>query len=84
MRESITYQMILEEGAVEALHSVILGLGRKRFGPPDEETTATLTAIEDVERLKLLCERLLDAKSWEELLVQPCAVVSEGKGSPRV
>ncbi len=68
MRESITYQMILDEGRVEALQEVILSQGRKRFGPPDDATTATLTAIEDVDRLKFLSNRLHDVESWQELL----------------
>jgi hypothetical protein len=68
MRESITYQMILDEGRVEVLQEVILSQGRKRFGPPDEAMIVTLTAIEDLERMELLAQRVFDAKSWQELL----------------
>ncbi len=71
MRESITYQMILDEGRVEALQKMILLQGRQRFGPPDEATTATLAGIEDLERLEFLCGQMLVAKSWQELLAQP-------------
>ena len=68
MRESVTYQAILDEGRVEALQKVVLRQGRKRFGPPDESTSANLAAMDDVERLEVLSERLLDATSWQDLL----------------
>ena len=70
MRESVTYQAILEEGRVEALQKTILRQGRKLFGPPDEGTTAAVTAIDDVQRLEFLSERLLDVENWHELLTQ--------------
>jgi hypothetical protein len=46
-------------------------LGKKRFGPPDEETTAALNAIADLPRLEDLTDRLLDVDSWQELLALP-------------
>ncbi|HEV3257507.1 MAG TPA: hypothetical protein VG013_11545 [Gemmataceae bacterium] len=70
MRESVTYMAILDEGRVEEARKIILRVGAKLFGPPDEGTTAALTAIEDLERLELLGEQLLDAKSWRELLAR--------------
>ena len=70
MRESVTYMAILDEGRVEEARKIILRQGRKLFGPPDESTTAALTAIEDLERLELLSEQLLDVKSWQELLAR--------------
>ena len=70
MRESVTYMAILDEGRVEEAQKIILRQGRKLFGPPDEGTTATLTTIEDLERLELLSEQLLDVKSWQELLAR--------------
>jgi hypothetical protein len=50
---------------------IILRQGRKRFGPPDDATAATLEAIWDVERLERMSERLLDANSWAEVLATP-------------
>ena len=70
MRESVTYMAILDEGRVEEARKIILRLGRKRFGPPDEATTATLASLEDLERLELLSEELLDVNSWQELLAR--------------
>ena len=84
MRDSDTYQAILEEGVekglekgreegrvegrVEELHRTLLRQGRKRFGEPDEATRRTICGIDDVERLEDLSDRLLDVSSWGELL----------------
>ncbi|HUY34966.1 MAG TPA: hypothetical protein VMV69_19620 [Pirellulales bacterium] len=68
MRESSTYMAILDEGRVEEARKIILRQGRKLFGPPDECSAATLTAIEDLQRLELLSEQLLEVKNWQELL----------------
>ena len=68
MRESTTYQAILREGGVEALHDVILRQGTKRFGAPSDQLRTTLESITTIDRLKLLSEGLLDVESWEELL----------------
>jgi len=70
MRESVTYMAILDEGRVEEAIKIILRQGRKLFGPPDEATLATLTATDDLDRLELLSEQLLDARSWQELLAR--------------
>jgi predicted transposase YdaD len=75
MKESVTYQAIVEEGKmegkIEARQEVLLELGQKRFGTPDASTETAVRAIADLERLKQLSERLLDASSWEELLGAP-------------
>jgi predicted transposase YdaD len=79
MKESVTYQAIIEEGKIEgkiegmieARHEILLGLGRKRFGPPSPANQEALQAINDVDRLDRLVERLLDASNWEELLATP-------------
>ena len=79
MRESDTYQAILDEGReeglvkgrIQALHHTLLRQGRKRFGEPDEATRQALLAITDADRLDLLSERLLDVGSWQELLAGP-------------
>lgn len=72
MKESDTYQAILEEGEVrgevKGERNALLRLGSKRFGQPDEATLATLQAITTVERLEQLMDRLLEAESWAELL----------------
>jgi hypothetical protein len=71
MRESVTYQAIVEEGMVQDRQNVLLEIGRKRFGPPNEVTARAVRSIMDLDRLKRLSDRLLDVSSWEELLATP-------------
>jgi predicted transposase YdaD len=68
MKESVTYQAIVEEGHLSGVRQVILRLGQKLFGPIDEATEKTLNAIDDVRKLDKLSERILDVDSWQELL----------------
>ncbi len=68
MRESVTYQEIVEEGEIRALQDVVLRLGRARLGPTGAETEAIVRNITDLDRLRLLTDRLLQASSWQELL----------------
>jgi predicted transposase YdaD len=73
MKESTTYQAILEEGKqegrAEEARAVLLRLGRKRLGPPDAASLGALQSITDVDRLEGLAERVLEVSSWEELLL---------------
>ena len=72
MKESVTYQAIVEEGVIkgraEGARHMLLVLGEDRFGKPKAKTRAAIEAIEDVERLERLARGLLTANSWEELL----------------
>ena len=72
MRESVTYQAILEEGREEGsnreLHRTILRLGRVRFGEADEAIRQQIEAIRDIVVLEDLTERLLIVSSWDELM----------------
>ncbi len=72
MKESVTYQAILEEGKAEGkaeeARNMILLMGRSLFGEPSAEAEAALNALSDVRRLEKLGVRLLRASSWEELL----------------
>jgi predicted transposase YdaD len=76
MRDSVTYMAILEEGEekglkrgrIEEARSVLRRQGKKKFGAPGKRTAAAIDAIDDLDRLEMLHERLLDAKSWKELL----------------
>ena len=87
MRESSTYQAILDEGRAEGLtrgraegltrgraeeaRALVLELGSQRYGAPTEQVRATLLAISDPHRLHSLARRLLDVSSWNELLDLP-------------
>jgi hypothetical protein len=68
MKESSTYQAILDEGRAEGVRKVLLLLGGKKLGPPDARTRAAIEAITAPDRLERLTGRLLDVSSWEELL----------------
>jgi predicted transposase YdaD len=72
MKESLTYQAILEEGReegrAEGERKVLIRQGTKKFGPPDERSRSALEGITDLSRLEVLAERLLDASGWEDLL----------------
>jgi hypothetical protein len=53
---------------------MILRLGHKSFGVPNESIDAELTAIaarEELERLEHLLERIHEVKSWQELMETP-------------
>lgn len=83
MRDSSTYQMILDEGRAEGeargrtegrteeARRMLVLVGAARLGPPDARTLATLEAIGDPEQLEQLGQRLLSVTSWAELLATP-------------
>jgi predicted transposase YdaD len=76
MRESTTYQAILQEGRQEGIivgreegitlgrikgeQQALLLLGTKQFGPPDPATVAAIQAIQDMGRLGALLVRTVD------------------------
>ena len=72
MRESDTYQAILEEGMAEGrvmeARAFLLRLGRKRFGPPDAKAQAALESVADLSRLEAMADRLDEVSDWEQLL----------------
>ena len=83
MRDSTTYQAILDEGRAEGLikgeakgradeaRTLLLRLGRKHLGEPGETVKAAVQSITDLPRLELLAERLTEVKSWQDLLQTP-------------
>jgi predicted transposase YdaD len=72
MRESSTYQAILEEGReegrVEGARRLLLRLGTRKLGAPDASTEASLARIDDLDVLERLSDDLLTAASWTDLL----------------
>jgi predicted transposase YdaD len=72
MKESSTYQAILEEGRGEgAMHEarkLLRLVGDDAFGPPDARTAAAIDRIHDLSRLEELCKRARAATNWQELL----------------
>jgi predicted transposase YdaD len=79
MKESVTYQAILEEGKAEGkaegeakeARKILLLLGRDQFGEPSAIVRAALDGLTDVDRLEELTMRLKHAASWQELLDVP-------------
>jgi hypothetical protein len=72
MKESTTYQAILEEGEAkgkaEEARKMLLLLGHDRFGEPSATIVAQIDTVTDLGRLEALMIRLLHVKTWEELL----------------
>jgi hypothetical protein len=71
MRESDTYQAILDEGEIRGVQRTLLHLGRKKLGEPDDASRRAVLDLTDLEELDRLSERLLDVKTWQELLQKP-------------
>ena len=83
MKESVTYQAIVEEGLVKgrvegeftgmlrARQDDLLRLGGRRFGAASVETEKVLRNISDPQRLARLVDALLDVSNWQELLATP-------------
>ena len=75
MRDSDTYMAIIDEGReighVEEIKKMIFRLGQKSWGIPDESVKTSLAAINDLDRLEFLFDRIRDVKSWQELLAMP-------------
>jgi hypothetical protein len=53
------------------MQRLLLRLGRRTLGDPDEATKEALKAITDLERLERIGERLPDVSTWQELLQTP-------------
>lgn len=68
MKESVTYQAIIEEGQAKEARKIIFMLGSSKFGEPSAEAEAALNALSDVRQLEKLGVRLLRVSSWDELL----------------
>jgi predicted transposase YdaD len=82
LKDSSFYQLLLKEGREKGLEEgqregelkeakrLLVRLGRIRFGRLAKENRAVIEAIDDLERLEHLSERLFTAKSWDDLLAE--------------
>jgi hypothetical protein len=68
LEESVTYQAIIQKGAVREARRIVLLLGRERFGELTPEVFAALEGLTDLPGLEQMAVRLLQASSWQELL----------------
>jgi hypothetical protein len=79
MKESTTYQWIIEqgmkegmkEGALQEARNMILMFGDAHLGRPSTAVKKSIHEIDDLERLHRMSKRLLDVESWRELLETP-------------
>ena len=87
MKESVTYQAILEDGEAKGLEQgleqgkvegalaqakkVLRLQGDARFGVPDAATAQALEQLNELPRLDALLVRLPHVHSWQELLGRP-------------
>jgi predicted transposase YdaD len=75
MKESSTYQAILEEGrtegAVAELKKMVRRLGDEAFGPPDSRAATAIERLDDLPRLEEMLNRVRTAGGWPELLGRP-------------
>jgi hypothetical protein len=71
MKESDTYQYILEEGATGEARKLVILLGEEHLGSPDKTTLAALEGIADLERLERMARRASRASTWQEVLDTP-------------
>lgn len=80
MRESVTYQMIREEGREEGremgreegeLHHarrILIRLGAPRFGSPDAAIRSQIEQIQRLDVLDNMLDRIMQASSWYDLI----------------
>ena len=80
MRESVTYQEIVNEGRAEGhivglvegraeeARRLTVRLGTQRFGAPNPSIIAALDSVTDVEMLEAVADRVLTAQNWDDLL----------------
>jgi hypothetical protein len=63
MRESSTYQGILEEGAVSEAQKILQRQGQQKIGPPSDTIVALLKGISSLDRLERMSDRILNAST---------------------
>jgi len=84
MKESVTYQAIIEEGEALGLakgkaegiaegrineaRSLVLLLGKRRFGVPPEVVVEKLNSIQDLAVLESIAEQVVEVDGWDQLL----------------
>ena len=56
------------DGRTKEARSLLLRVGRKKFGPPTAAHEAAIDELSDLARLEALCEKLLDVNTWDDLL----------------
>jgi hypothetical protein len=57
-----------KKGHRDELHNTIFALGSRRFGPVPSDVRSHVSNLDDLQKLEEMRNRILDAKSWDELL----------------
>ncbi len=71
MKDSSTYQLILQRGRIEGARDTLLRQGLVKFSQPaDAATQSQIDGITDLEHLQALCERILSVSSWADLVAE--------------
>jgi hypothetical protein len=90
MKESTTYQAIVEEGRVEGiargraegavaeLKKMLRTIGEQAFGEPDAATLAAIEKLNNLERLEDLLKRVYTADDWADLSVRRLLEKADG------
>ncbi len=76
LKDSSFYQVLLKEGreigeregAIKTMRKTIYRHGRIRFGRLPRPIRAAIEAIDDLDRLERISDRVLSANSWDELV----------------
>src|SRR5437867_1992102 len=71
MREVWFQQVLRDEAAMQATRELLLRLGQKRLGPADDATAAALDAVDDLDWLERMLDRVGKVVSWQEVLDTP-------------
>jgi hypothetical protein len=83
MKESATYQAILEEGrgegAVAEARKLLRLRGEEAFDPADGRSIAAIERLNDLTRLKALFKRVGSVGSWQELFGPPATGPRRGR-----
>jgi predicted transposase YdaD len=58
----------VQEGRLAEARDLLLRVGRKWLGEPDESARATIARFSRPEEIEVLMERLRDVQNWNELL----------------
>ncbi len=56
------------EGLVDEAREILLRLGRKTLGQPDEQVLSRIAGIRDLDRLNSMIDRILEIRTWEDLM----------------
>jgi hypothetical protein len=78
MRESSTYQAIVEEGRAEGraegqaaeARRIVVRLGSQKLGAPDPTVVTALEGVDDIDVLENLITSILTVSSWSDLLAR--------------